>query len=344
MRQHWPEIQRTLLMLPERLGPEDRLSLVAFGEDVQLSLEALTSSDWPMWREHVRQLQPDGSADIADGIRESLTVAFNTSSLPGNLQKELIFISDHEGVWNTDSLDAAAGLLKEGTSAGVQTSVIDFATARDDRETCLGILAEAGGVKSFGIVNTGPRDDRQSPLLSWEQLRFQPIGSEVELSMEFNPQAVAAYRLVGHDSGSWAAVNHKAQPLEFRPGDARSAQVEIAFKLDAAEEIGRLNLQWRDPADGEVKQRQVRVLRGDFTRPWTEMPAWYQRSVVAAELAEVLRGSRQALRETNWSDGTAHDYSRLLEIVRRTSSELTNDPDTVRLIRAAEAWRKLSNR
>ena len=62
------------------------------------------------------------------------------------------------------------------------------------------------------------------------------------------------------------------------------------------------------------------------------------------QLAEVLRGSRQALRETNWSDGTAHDYSRLLEIVKKTSSELRNDPDTVRLIRAAEAWRKLSNR
>ncbi len=343
MRQHWAEIQRTLMLLPERLGPEDRLSLVAFGEEVELLLESLSASDWPLWREQVQKLQPSGTANLAEGLRAALTTSLDRSEETSDFRREMLFLSDHEGTWNRQSLNDLSGLIESGQAGGVEVSLVDLASSPSANEahTCLAILARAAGVKCYCSVFVGARGERQSPLQSWQQVRFQPIGSEVELSITFNPKSVAAYRLVGQDGGSWTEITHAAAPIELRPGDSCSSLVELAFQPRANDDIGRVELRWRNPMDGEYVVQQMRLSRSQFAPSWTATPLWFQRSCVAAEVAEVLRGSREALREADWNATERHDLARVLSVLRQSSTELKNDPHHARLVQSIEAWRRM---
>jgi hypothetical protein len=160
------------------------------------------------------------------------------------------------------------------------------------------------------------------------------------LSVQFNPEVVAAYRLVGHEASSLALLSPPELPATLRAGQTTGVLLEVWLRPGSADLVGWAELQWRDPRSGELDHRRQRISRLQFAASFDEAPLSLQGAAVAAETAELLRGSyrfelegldafRAEPKPDNWDEllrraeavhpvlGRQPDFERMVELIRQ---------------------------
>jgi Ca-activated chloride channel family protein len=133
---------------------------------------------------------------------------------------------------------------------------------------------------------------------------LQTIALDAKVQVEFNPEVVARYRLVGFENRAVADDefrDNKVDAGEIGAGHAVTALYEIKLYPDAYGTIATVYLRWEDP-----DSRAVTEVSGDFSTDelawdFQEMDPYFQRDVVVAEYAEILRESYWA-EHSNLSD------------------------------------------
>jgi Ca-activated chloride channel family protein len=330
----WQGVKRMLSSFPERLGPEDRVSLVGFRDEVDVNLTALGPEDVTLWRETIRTLQPAGGADLFVGVREAVTRAFNEDGSPLP-PAEIVIISDHEGLLTNTATRGMSELLREVQQAGHGVQLVDLSAAAN--RSPLQQLATAANVPRHGAL---AGSEPASALARWWSSVTPRVAADVKVQVKFDPKQVTAYRLVGHAAGSWSHVSTIADPIDLSPGDAACSLVEVALHPGTEGNVAEVQLEWRDPQTGNVRRERSQVAKREFLRPLHETPPAFQRVLCAAELAEVLNGTRVALREANWSSGEPHDLETVLNTMRQLTSPARSDPAAVQLLQLTESLRR----
>jgi Ca-activated chloride channel family protein len=157
--------------------------------------------------------------------------------------------------------------------------------------------------------------------------RSSEIAGDVEMTVRFNPKAVARYRLVGHE----ATLGLPTAPLKatLRSGEAATALFEVVLKADGTNEVATVDLEWTDPATGKHETLSQPISRVQFANSLAESPMSLQAAAVAAESAEVLRGSR--------AGASGHSLDRTLEVARSVHPKLRGQADFQRLVALIEA-------
>lgn len=330
----WQGVQRLLAAFPDRLAPEDRLSLVGFREEADVALEALGPEDFQLWRETIRRLQPAGGADLFVGVREAVSRALNEEG-PAIPPAEIVIISDHEGLLTNTAVQGLSEMLRDAQRAGSSVQLVDLSAAAN--RSPLQQIAEASEITRHGAqVGSEP----SSALRRWWSAVTPRVAADVQVQVKFDPKTVSAYRLVGQAAGSWSHVSSLVEPIDLSPGDAANGLLELALLPGTVGNVAEVQLRWRSPQTGETYRQSVVVPRQEFNRALHETPAFFQRAIVAAELAEVLNGSRTALREANWSAGEPHDLNTVLNTLRQLSSPVRLDPAAVQLLQLIESLRR----
>ena len=124
---------------------------------------------------------------------------------------------------------------------------------------------------------------------------LQVIAIDAKVQVEFNPEVVARYRLLGFENRAVADEDFRDDSVdagEIGAGHSVTALYEVKLHPSAEGRIATVYLRWEDPDSREV----IEIQRG----PWTSadlaesFPAadpYFQLAVVVAEYAEVLRDS-----------------------------------------------------
>jgi Ca-activated chloride channel family protein len=137
--------KKTAEKVTEALGPQDRLTIVAFSAKAQLLLSAATmdSAGKRKAQTAVRQLKSSGDTNLSDGwllAAEQLAVAMQLNT---ETSHRLVLLSDghaNRGITDAAELAVHAGELLR---RGIITSTVGIGDGYD--EALLGGMAEAGG-------------------------------------------------------------------------------------------------------------------------------------------------------------------------------------------------------
>ena len=78
--------------------------------------------------------------------------------------------------------------------------------------------------------------------------------TEVKLHVDFNPRAVAAYRLIGHDSTAVGGLLPAAVETDLHVGQTASALFEVWLYPNDEDDVATVRVQWSDPAEGKSRQ------------------------------------------------------------------------------------------
>ena len=114
--------------------------------------------------------------------------------------------------------------------------------------------------------------------------------TEVKLHVDFNPRAVAAYRLIGHDSTRFGGLLPAAVETDLHVGQTASALFEVWLYPNEEDDVATVRVQWSDPASGKSRQAgPQRVSRLQFATAFEGSALSLQASAIAAEAAEVLK-------------------------------------------------------
>jgi hypothetical protein len=127
-----------------------------------------------------------------------------------------------------------------------------------------------------------------------EALTGEPslVASETRLRVRFNPQAVAAYRLIGHEATGVGGTLPGSVQADLHVGEQASVLFEVWLYPNDEEDVAFASLQWHEQPGGATRhQGPQRISRVQFANSWEGTPLALQAAAVVAEAAEILRQS-----------------------------------------------------
>jgi Ca-activated chloride channel family protein len=159
---------------------------------------------------------------------------------------------------------------------------------------------------------------------------LQVIGMDAKVQVEFNPNLVSRYRLIGFENRDVADEdfrNDEVDAGELGAGHSVTALYEFKLYPDARGEIATVSFRWADPEDREVTEISEVIHTRDLHDAFSEASFYYQWDVLVAEFAEILRDSYWA-RDTDLDD--------LLEYFEALDRRYNLDEDRAELLDMVE--------
>lgn len=288
-------VKDALRILVDELGPDDRVSVVAFGQDARLVLPSTSARDTGAILDAIDELEPEGSTNLAAGLRLGYEQA--RESLTENGIDRVILASDgvaNVGLTGADEIldrirdDAAAGI--ELVSVGVGMGNYNDALLEQLADQGDGFYAYVNGIDE---ARTLFRDELTSTL--------QSVALDARAQVEFDPDLVAAYRLVGYenrDIDDHAFSDPGVDAGAIGAGHTVTALYAIRLRDGVADgdRLATVRLRWSDPDDGGTRELARDVTGEDLARSFTSTDSYFRFDAIVAATAEVLRDSRFARR------------------------------------------------
>jgi len=151
---------------------------------------------------------------------------------------------------------------------------------------------------------------------------LQVIARDAKVQVEFNPDVVSRYRLIGYENRDVADDdfrNDEVDAGELGPGHSVTALYEVKFEADADPQATALTvyLRWEDPNTGTVTQISRSAARNDLSDEFAESDPRFQMTAVVAQYAEILRQSYWAKDAGIELEDVARDAQRIAEYLPR---------------------------
>jgi Ca-activated chloride channel family protein len=189
-----PLVQQSLKLLVNKLRPQDRVSLVVYSGNAGLVLPSTSGSEKDKIIAAIDRLKSGGSTAGGQGIELAYRIAKQNFLKSGN--NRVILATD--GDFNVGvSSDAELTRLIEGKrDQGIFLTVLGFGTG-NYKDGKMEQLANKGN-GNYAYIDT--LFEAKKVLVNDLRGTLFTIAKDVKIQVEFNPQKVQAYRLIGYEN------------------------------------------------------------------------------------------------------------------------------------------------
>lgn len=290
-----PLVQQSLRMLVEAMNPADRVTLIAYSRAPSMYLECVPASEKEKVLSAVGSLRAGGPTNLLSGLEAGYELA-RREFKAGQINRVILCT---DGAANLGQTDAKAILDRVGASRrdGITLTVAGFGRGGYNDEL-LETLAKQG---DGGYVFIDRLQQARSTFVDKMTATLQTVAFDSKIQVEFNPQRVRRYRLIGYEKRQIADQdfrNDAVDAAEVGSGQSATALYELELLPAPAgrgeEDLGTVHVRYRDADTREVQEISHRLEAGVF-RPMTVQgnPRFYL-AAGAAQFAEILRESPHA--------------------------------------------------
>ncbi|MDO5580089.1 MAG: von Willebrand factor type A domain-containing protein [Planctomycetia bacterium] len=233
-----PLVKRGLAELVEELRDGDEIAIVIYAGSARVHLKSTPGSETARILNAIDELRAGGSTAGAQGIQTAYEIA-RKQYKKGEINRIVLCTDGDFNVGTTDNNELEKMIEKEAKS-GIYLSILGFGMGnyKDDR---LSILSNKGN-GNYGYIDS----IAEARKLLVDQLTgtLITIAKDVKIQVEFNPNRVAGYRLLGYDDRRLAAEdfnNDKKDAGEIGAGHTITALYEIVPVGIAVPNAGRVD-------------------------------------------------------------------------------------------------------
>jgi len=335
-----PLLKQSFRLMLDQLRPEDEVAIVEYAGSAGLVLPATAASERGAILAALNGLGAGGSTNGQGGLEQAYAVAEAMAS-EGEVGRILLATDGdfNVGLSGTEELtDFIAGKRESGT----YLSVLGFGRGNLDDATMQALAQNGNGTAAY--IDT--LNEAQKVLVDQLTGALFAIAGDVKVQVEFNPAAVAEYRLIGYETRALRREdfnNDRVDAGELGAGHSVTAIYEVtpvgspARMTDplryaaesgadgAADELGFLRLRWKAPGEDDSQLIETPIANG------TEPPS--QEALFAASIA----GFGQLLREPMWLGDWGWDEAITLAKDNRGSDAFGYRNEAVQLMRLAQS-------
>jgi Ca-activated chloride channel family protein len=320
-------VKQSLRMLVDELRPTDRVGIVVYGSQAWTVLETTpVGENREIILQAIDSLRPQGSTYAEEGLVMGYQMA--ARAYDPQATNRVILCSD--GVANVGNTGPASILerIRDYAAQGIYMTSLGFGMGNYN-DVLLEQLANDGD-GFYAYVDTLREAERV--LVERLPSTLQVIARDARVQVEFNPDVVRSYRLIGYENRDMADEDFRDDTVdagELGPGHSVTALYEIKFHADepSPETAMTVYVRYQDPEDGEWRELQASIGRTDFAPTFEQTSIRFQLDAVVAEYAEILRDSYWA-RESSLED--------VLLQARRVAEYLPHDADVAEFARLVE--------
>jgi len=231
-----PLLQSAFRMLVNRLEADDTVSIVTYAGEAGTVLEPTKASDKAKILAAIDGLQAGGSTAGEAGIREAYRLA-KQSFVGGGVNRVMLATDGDFNVGQTDDGDLKR-LIEGERKAGIFLSVLGFGRGNLNDSMMQTIAQNGNGTAAY--IDT--LAEAEKVLVQESASTLFPIAKDVKIQIEFNPQKVSEYRLIGYETRALAREdfnNDRVDAGDIGSGHSVTAIYEITPK-GAAQQIDPL--------------------------------------------------------------------------------------------------------
>lgn len=281
-------VKETLEVLVEGLDSRDSVAIVVYGSDARLVLEPTPADRPERILRAIRRLRTEGSTNVEAGLKLGYRTALQAYR-PGSVNR-VILCSD--GVANTGETRANALLDMIGgyVSEGVDMTALGFGMGNFN-DVLLEQLADKGN-GFYAYIDTLEEAER----LFIDELTssLQTIAYDAKVQVDFNQELVAEYRLLGYENRQLDDQDFRDDSVdagEIGAGHTATAIYQVRLRPGAEGRIATVQLRWQDAETREIQEINGNFNTWDLYPSFEESDAYFQKAVLVAAFAEVLRAS-----------------------------------------------------
>jgi len=118
------------------------------------------------------------------------------------------------------------------------------------------------------------------------------IARDAKVQVDFNPDVVARYRLIGYENRDIADEDFRDDQVdagELGAGHSATALYAVTFNPGAEGRIATVQLRWENPDTRVVEEINGNFNTWDLNSSFESSDKYYQLAVVVAQYAELLR-------------------------------------------------------
>ncbi|MDF2516173.1 MAG: Mg-chelatase subunit ChlD [Sphingobacterium sp.] len=305
-----PLVKSSLKMLVDQLRDIDRVAIVTYAGSAGVKLESTSGSQKMKIKTAIDELEAGGSTAGAAGIRKAYEIARQNLVKGGN--NRIILASDGDFNVGENSDESMEELISKESKSGVFLTVLGYGMG-NLKDSKMEILADKGHGNYAYIDNIS--EARKAMVTEFGGTLFT-VAKDVKIQVEFNPNYVQAYRLVGYENrlleaedfnndqkmGGDMGVGHVVTALyEIVPVGVSSEMVGTVDPLKYQQnstkyievkgngELATVKFRYKEP-DGEKSKLQQHVVQAKVTE-LNKVSEDLRFATAVAELGLLLRDS-----------------------------------------------------
>ncbi|MGH6805856.1 MAG: YfbK domain-containing protein, partial [Ensifer adhaerens] len=189
-----PLLKAAFRLLVEKLKPEDTVSIVTYAGNAGTVLEPTAVKDKAKILSAIDTLQPGGSTAGAEGIEAAYRLA-EKAFVKGGVNRVML-ATDGDFNVGPASDDELKQMIETRRKSGIFLSVLGFGRGNYNDALMQTIAQNGNGTAAY--IDT--LAEAQKTLVEEAGSSLFPIAKDVKLQVEFNPAAIAEYRLIGYET------------------------------------------------------------------------------------------------------------------------------------------------
>jgi Ca-activated chloride channel family protein len=313
-------VKQSLEMLVERLHSADTIGVVAFSSNAWVVLEPTRASEKNRILDAIYSLEPRQSTNVEEGLRLGYQLAWD--AYRPHAANRVILLSDGVANTGTMSSDQLIEMVRGYSEQAISLSTFGVGMGNYN-DILLEKLADNGD-GSYAYIDD--LDEAERLFVDNLTSSLQTIAFNAKVQVDFNPEVVVRYRLIGYENRAVADEDFRDNNVdagELNAGHSATAIYAIQLREGAEGRLGTVQLRWEDPEDRHTREINGNINTWDLLSDFQETDPHYQLAVVVAQFAELLRRSPYAV-------GTSiHD---ILDLSVRLSGLLPDDPDVAEFV------------
>ena len=333
-------IQSFRLML-DRLNPDDQVAIVTYAGNAGVVLEPTAASDITTITRALTSLRAGGSTNGVGGLQVAYDLAAEMTQ-DGEVSRVLLATDGDFNVGISDP-DALEDYISEQRETGIYLSVLGFGRGNLQDDTMQALAQNGNGTAAY--IDT--LHEAQRVLVDQLAGALFPIADDLKVQVEFNPEVIAEYRLIGYETRALARedfANDAVDAGELGAGHSVTAIYEVTpvgspailvaplryaaddgSETEFGDELGFISLRWKEPGEDESTLIDFPI-SATATQPGTE-----------AQFAAAIAGFGQLLRGSDFLGDWGYDDAIALANANRGVDEFGYRTEAVQLMRLAQS-------
>ena len=299
-----PLLKASFKLLLDNLRPEDRIAIVVYASQTGIALPSTPAKEKEKISKVIDDLVASGSTAGGAGLQTAYEVAEKNFLPKGN--NRIILATDGDFNVGISSRDELQRLVEEKRNNGIYISVLGYGMGnyRDDMAET---IANKGNGNYAYIDNF---TEAKKVLVNEFGGTLYTVAKDVKLQLEFNPQYVKEYRLVGYENRALANEDFeddKKDAGEIGAGHTVTALYELIAAKGAttdglryqkqvkegfANELAFLKIRYKDPVVKDAKSVEESIPIPFSLTDLTQTDDDYRFAASVAEWGMLLRNSK----------------------------------------------------
>lgn len=219
-----PLVKSAMRMLVEQLRPNDRVAIVVYAGASGLVLPSTKVGDGLNVLNSLERLKAGGSTNGGEGIQLAYNVAAS-NLVPGGINR-VILCSDGDFNVGITSRSELVDLIQTEAQRDVFLSIFGFGTG-NLKDAAMEELSNKGN-GTYGYIDS--LNEARKVFVDEQLGTLVTIAKDVKIQVDFNPQHVQAYRLIGYE-------NRVMEAQDFRDDRKDAGEIGSGHTVTALYEI-----------------------------------------------------------------------------------------------------------